>query len=65
MLPIAAHHARLVTEDSARSALPCAPVRRAARTPTRLAAILRRAADRLDSRQANGWSPIAPVSMGE
>jgi hypothetical protein len=57
MLPIAAHHARLVTEERAQSALPRAPMR-ASRPRTdgtrvsplrdRLASALRRAADRLE-----------------
>jgi hypothetical protein len=57
MLPIAAHHARLVTEERAQSALPRAPIR-ASRPRTNgttvsplrdsLAAALRRAADRLE-----------------
>ena len=58
MLPIAAHHARLVTEEHAQSALPRAPIRRApgprtdgtTASPLRdsLASALRRAADRLE-----------------
>jgi hypothetical protein len=59
MLPIAAHHVRSTTEERVRSALPDAPTRRAtpvsarrrkASSPARdrLAAALRRAADRLE-----------------
>jgi hypothetical protein len=58
MLPIAAEYVRSATEERVRSALPTAPVRRAttatpgrrASSPARdrLAAALRRAADRLE-----------------
>jgi hypothetical protein len=58
MLPIAAQFARTATEELARSALPGAPVRREREAPgrtaaprlarRRLAASLRRAADRLE-----------------
>jgi hypothetical protein len=58
MLPIAAHFARIATEERACSALPLAPVRRVTETRgrttasprarRRLAVALRRAADRLE-----------------
>jgi len=58
MLPIAAQLARTATEELAQSALPGAPLRREAEAPghqpasrpgrRRLAASLRRAADRLE-----------------